>query len=287
MMNSKNSYRPLEKVIQRVPDRTLEILARRKIRSEAIGGFVSLTVGPPGSGKTSHLLYEATKIMEWYPDELIFWRDSLLSAAQFNRVKNYNVFTEEGNTLIFRDLLNGGTIDVPYKTFSCFDELVDIDTRKGLAKTGQLNVVYFKEDYTWIDFLQHLRRVIGWKSVFIDEIEDIIPLNPSKRMGESKNKRNEKNIEFSNNAKNVRKGLVNLFCDTQSIDEIDWRFKRKLNFIVYLRGARVSRSSRIKQIVVDKLTIGECFIDWENRKYGKSIYDAFPPRRPVIEVVVE
>lgn len=287
MMNSKSSYKPLEKVIQRVPDRTLEILARRKIRSEAIGGYVSLTVGPPGSGKTSHLLYEATKIMEWYPDELIFWRDSLLSAAQFNRVKNYNVFTEEGNNLIFRDLLRGGTIDIPYKTFSSFNDLVDIDTRKGLAKTGQLNVIYFKEDYTWIDFLQHLRRVIGWKTVFIDEIEDIIPLNPSKRLGETKNKRNEKNIEFSNNAKNVRKGLVNLLCDTQSIDEIDWRFKRKVNFIVYLRGARVSKASRIKQIVVDKLAIGECFIDWENRKYGKSLFDGFPPRRPVIEVVIQ
>jgi len=285
-MNSESTSDDLEKVIHRVSDKTLEILARRKIRSEAIGGYTSLTVGPPGSGKTSHLLYEATKIMEWYPDELLFFRDSLLSAAQFNRIKNYTVLTEKGNELIFRDLLRGGKIEIPYKHFETFDDIINIDTRQGLAKPQNLNVIYFREDYRWIDFLQHLRRVIGWKTVFIDEIEDIIPLNPSKRVGEPKNIRNEKNIEFSNNAKNVRKGLVNLLCDTQSFDEIDWRFKRKLNFTVYLRGARVSRSSRIKQIVVDKLRIGECFIDWENRIYGKSLFDGFPPRRPVIEVLI-
>ena len=271
-----------------ISNKIYEILSRRKLRDESFGGYGSLTVGPPGCGKTSQLLFEAKKFMEWSPTEIVFWRDSNLSAAQFNRIgDNWKVFTEKDCTLRFRDLIRGGSINVEYTTFDNFDTLINRDTGKGLVEPGKLNVIYFKDDYKWIDLLKHLRGVIGWQSVFIDEIEDIIPLNPSKRKGDERNIRLIKNIEFSSNAKEIRKGLVNLLCNTQSIDELDWRFKRKLNFIVYLRGARVGAGSRIKQIAIDKLSIGECFIDWETRMYGKSVFDSFPPRRPVYEVIVE
>lgn len=271
-----------------ISNRIYEILSRRKLRNESVGGFASLTVGPPGCGKTSHLLFEADKFMEWYPNEIIFWRDSTFSAAQFNRIgNNYKIFTEEKTNLSFRNLTKSGFLDVKYTKFKDFNELINQDTGAGLVEPRKINVIYFKNDYRWIDLLRHLRSTVGWQSVFIDEIEDIIPLNPSKQKGSRKNIRLQKNVEFSANAKEIRKGLVNLLCDTQSIDEIDWRFKRKLNFIVYLRGARVGKGSRIKQIAVDKLSIGECFIDWENRMYGKSIFNGYPPRRPVYEVIID
>jgi len=274
--------------ISKLTFKTVEILGRRKQRDESQGGFASLTVGPPGTGKTSHLLFEANLFMNWYPNELIFWRDSPLSAAQFNRIgDNWKVFVEKDCDVYFRNLMKGGMMDVPFQYFSSLNELIDMDTGTGLAKPGYLNVVYFKDDYCWIDFLLHLRRVIGWKSVFIDEIEDIIPLNPSKREGENKNIRNFKNIEFSNNAKQIRKGLVNLCANTQSEDELDWRFKRKLNFVVYLRGSRISVNSRIKQPMVDNLKMGECVIDWENRAFGKSTFKGYPPRHPVFEIVIQ
>ncbi len=277
-------------ISRNILNKIFEILYRRQLRDESIGGFTSLTSGPTGSGKTSQLFYEAKMFMKQYPKEIIFFRDSMLSASNFNRIgKNWKIFAEVGCNLKFRNLSAkvGGSMKVKYTTFNDFDELLDKDTGLGLAKPGILNVIYFKDDYRWIDLLIHLRRVVGWQSVFIDEIEDIIPLNPSKREGETRNMRNEKNIEFSNNVKKLRRGLVNLLADTQSEDEIDWRFKRKLNFNVYLRGSRVSSSTRIKQAAVDKLSLGECYIDMENRIYGKSHFSSFPPRRPVIEVDFE
>lgn len=264
-----------------------EILQRRKQRKENAGAYNSLTVGPPGSGKTSQMLHEAQCFLQWYPDELIFWRDSESSAAQFNRIgDNWKVFTEKDCKLEIRNLTKGKKVDIPYTTFENFEEIINKDTGEGLAEPGRLNVIYFKNDYTWIDFLFHLRRTVGWQTVFIDEIEDIIPLNPTKQEGEKANIRNLKNIEFSNNAKYLRRGLVHLLCTTQSEDEIDWRFKRKLNFTIYLRGAKASNRSRIRQSAIDKLEIGECFIDWENRKYGKSHFKSFPPRRPIFEVII-
>jgi hypothetical protein len=267
--------------------KTKVILKRRMLRDGAQGGYISLTVGPPGCGKTSHLLYEANMFMKEHPNEIIFFRDSTLSAAQFNRIgKHYNVFVEKGCDIRFRDLEQGGSIDIPFKTFKNLDELICQDTGEGLVKKQYLNVIFFKNDYRWIDLLCHLRNTVGWQSVFIDEIEDIIPLNPSKREGENKNIRNEKNIEFSNQAKQMRKGLVNLCCNTQAEDEIDWRFKRKLNFTVYLRGARVSRKSRVYQAWVDKLEIGKCIIDYEYRMYGKSNFKGYPPKTPIFEVII-
>jgi hypothetical protein len=263
-----------------------EILYRRQLRDISQGGFSSLAVGPPGSGKTSLILYDASRIIEWHPHETLFWRDSPNGAAQFNRIgKCWQIFAEDGVFLRFRDLTKGGSLEIPYKTFKDFDELINQDTGKGMCKPRQLNVIFFKDDYKWIDLLQHLRSTIGWQSVFLDEIEDICPLNPGKRPGEKRNIRNEKNILFANNAKAIRRGLVNLFCDTQNISELDWRFIGKINFICYLRGARVFSESRIKQVAVDRLPIGRSYLDWENRMYGKSFFPAFPPKKLVFEVI--
>jgi len=266
--------------------KTEEILQRRLLRDESQGGYCSLTIGPPGCGKTSHLLYEAELFMDEYPEEIVFFRDSTLSAAQFNRVKKWKVFVEKGCKVRFRNLTSGGTSDIPFVVFNNLSDLIDQDNGRGLVEPGFLNVVYFSDDYKWIDLMSHLRNTVGWQDVFIDEIEDIIPLNPAKREGENKNIRNEKNIKFSNEAKQIRKGLVNLCCNTQAEDEIDWRFKRKLNFYVYLRGARVNPKSKVWQSWVNKLDLGECIIDYEFRSYGMSTFRGYPPKKPVYEVII-
>jgi len=268
--------------------KTVEILTRRMLRNPAVGGYASLCTGPPGTGKTSMLLHEASTFMQRYPEEIIFWRDSPDSVVQYNRIgKRYQVLVEDGMDISFHNLSEGGPIDIPFKTFNSLYDIINPDTGKGLARPGMLTVLYFKEEYTWIDLLCHLRHCVGWQNVFIDELEDIIPLNPSRRLGEDRNYRMEKNLQFSNDSKQIRKGLVNLLTNTQSYYEVDWRFRNKLTFLCYLRGSKVDSESRIKQHAVDSLNLGDCFIDMEHRIYGKLKFPGYPPRFPLFEPVIK
>jgi len=251
-----------------------KILKRIFKRDKAEGGVSVETVGPQGSGKTSFDLHIAMKIMKKYPDELIFYRDSIESPVQFNRIDNWRIYAEEGVTLKFRDYSTNRYFDLPVYTFKNFDELYDI------AKPGLLNVVYFKKEYTWIDFLNYLRRHMhrgsGWKSVFLEEYEDI---SPQYAAGTGWTK----NLIYSKNAKNIRKGLVSTFANTQSKGDVSHMVRSKLMIHSYLRGSTVDDNSPIDQRAIDKLDIGEAMIDYGSN-FGKITFRAFPPRLPIFEV---
>jgi hypothetical protein len=264
-----------------------EIIHRRLLRNPSQGGHTGLITGPPGTGKTSFLLFESKLFMKKYPNEIIFWRDSPNSVCQFNRIgNNYKIFVESGCSINFRNFSKGGPITIPYTSFTDFNEIINQDSGQGLCEPGHLNVLYFQNDYTWIDFMDHLRKTIGWQSLFIDECEDLFPLNPSRRLNEERNYRMEKNLMFSNSVKQFRKGLVNLNCCTQNHFEVDWRVKSKMNFIMYLRGSRVDTDSLINQNSVNQLRIGQVYVDWEHRQFGKLDFKGFEPREPLIEVSV-
>lgn len=267
--------------------KTTEILKRRIMRDKEKGGINSLTVGPPGAGKTNQLIHDCKHIFKKHPKELVFWWDNPESAAQYVRkgVK-YQIFVEVGCNVSFRNLTAGGHLNQDYVEFNCFNDIVDMDTGKGLAKPQQINAIYFKNKYSLIDFISHLRKTVGFQSLFIDEIECIIPLNPPKLPHEEKNVRYQKNIEFSETAKEARKDLVNIFADTQDVADIDHRFKRKLNMIVYLSGSKVDKRSRVRESSVNNLPIGKGFICYERSSFGKIHFDYYPALDPIFSVTI-
>ena len=264
---------------------TNQILKQRMKRIKEEGGLSSITISPPGEGKTNQLIDDIVHIFKYHPEEKIFWRDNPKSAVQFNK-KNikWEIFVETGCNISFRNLSDGGKIDIPFTYFNTFNEIIDKDTGNGLAKTQQLNVIYFKNEYTWIDFVEHLRHTIGWQSVFVDELEDLIPLNPPRREGEERNYRYEKNLFFAENFKEFRKGWVNFFANTQDLADIESRVRRKLNYIIYLRGARVEKKSRVNQSSVNKMPKGLAFIEYEHGKFGKLRFKYYPNNNPYFEV---
>jgi len=265
--------------------KTTEILKRRLLRDAEKGGINSLTVGPPGAGKTNQLIHDCKNIFKHHPEELVFWWDNPESAAQYARKGiEYEIFVETDATPIFRNLTEGGTIKKKYTVFNSFNDLINMDTGKGLAKPKQINAIYFKNKYSIIDFISHLRKTVGFQSVFIDEIECIIPLNPPKLPHEDVNIRYQKNIEFSETAKEARKDLVNIFGDTQDVADIDHRFKRKLNMIVYLSGSKVDKRSRVRESSVNNLPIGKGFVCYERSIFGKIRFDYYPALKPVFSV---
>jgi len=268
--------------MERVTKRILNEKIKRDLEK---GGISSITVSPPGEGKTNQLIHDAQTIFKYQPEEIIFWRDNPKSAAQYNKKGvNWEIFIENGCKVNFRNLSYGGQLNIPYVFFKDFNQIIDKDTGKGFAKPGQLNVVYFKNEYTWIDFVEHLRHTIGWQSVFIDELEDLIPLNPPKREGETRNIRYEKNLFFAENFKEFRKGWINFFSNTQDLADIESRVRRKLNYIIYLRGARVEERSRIWQEFVNNLRLGWGAIEYEHGQFGTIKFDYYPNKTPYFEV---
>ena len=264
---------------------TKRILKEKTKRDLEKGGISSITISPPGEGKTNQLIHDAINIMKYCPNEIIFWRDNPKSVAQYNKKGvQWKIFIEEGCNVSFRNLSRGGTIDIPYIIFNSFNELINKDTGEGLVKPNQINVVYFHDEYKWIDFLEHLRHTVGWQSVFIDEIEDLIPLNPPKREGETRNIRYEKNLFFAENFKEFRKGWVNFFANTQDLADIESRVRRKLNYIIYLNGARVEERSNVIQGSVNKLRKGRGYIEFEHGKFGRIEFGYYPNNKPYFEV---
>lgn len=264
---------------------TKRILNEKMLRDLEKGGISSVTVSPPGEGKTNQLMHDAVNIFKYHPTEIVFWRDNPKSAVQYNkRGVKWEIFIQSDCNVNFRDLTNGGTIDIPFTYFNSFDEIINKDTGIGLAKPQQINVIYFKNEYTWIDFVEHLRHTIGWQSIFVDELEDLIPLNPPKREGETKNIRYEKNLFFAENFKEFRKGWLNFFGNTQDLADIESRVRRKLNYIIYLCGARVEERSLVIQTFVNTLRKGWAIIEYEHGKFGKIKFGYYPNLIPYFEV---
>lgn len=251
-----------------------KILKRVFKRDKNEGGVSVETVGPQGSGKTSFDLHVATKIMDKYPEEILFYRDSIESPVQFNRVENWKIYVEEGVTLKFRDYNTNKYFDLPVVVFKDFEELFNI------AEPCMLNVVYFKKEYTWIDLLNYLRRHMhrgnGFKSVFLEEYEDIAPQYAG-------GKQWRKNLLYSKNAKNIRKGLVSTFANTQSKSDVSHFIRSKLMMRSYLRGSKVDDVSPIDQRLVNGLKMGETIIDFGSN-FGKVIFDPFKPDDMIFEV---
>ena len=275
-----------------MPSNKLEIITKRLLaqimeRDLEKGGISSVCVSPPGEGKTNNLIHFANNILHYHPKEIVFWRDNPKSVVQYNkRGVKWEIFIKEDVKFCFRNLSEGGLIKIPYKTFSNFDDIINQDTGKGLAKPGQLNVIYFKNEYSWIDFTEHLRHTIGWQSVFVDELEDLIPLNPPKREGEKKNIRYNKNLEFASNFKEYRKHWVNFFGNTQDLADIESRVRRKLNYIIYLNGAMVEDRSIVAQPYVNSLRKGWSIVEYEHGKFGRAKFGYYPNKTPYFEIII-
>ncbi len=247
-----------------------QIYERVMARDSALGGIVLETLGVQGSGKTSLLLSIAEQIMSTYPKELIFWRDSFYTQCQFNRVEKWQIYIEKGVEIEFRDIDLGKTVSLPVTFFDDFDELIS------LAKPQQLNVIYFENNIKYVDFIKYLRLHPGFQSLFIDEYEDIAPLR-------CRGEQWKKNEEFSQEMKHIRRGLVNLFCDTQNSSDVDWRVRSKIMCHVYLYGSKVDHLSPVDQAGVNALDVGEILIDYGHALFGKGSFNAYPPRKPILE----
>jgi len=282
----RDDISPIEQVGEIIFDKILS-------RDPHVGGHGTEVLGAQGSGKTSFLLHLADIFTKRYPDEILFWRESVETPVQFTRFPKWRIFVERGLHFRILDKLDGGReIDIPYETFDTLPvvsynrqklrdpeffrknqenkEIQDdiFSTICSRARGGELTVLYFKEEFSWVDLMRFLRTRPKFQTLLLDEMEEIFPAATKEELWHR--------IEWAkDNFKHIRKGLVNLIGNTQDTTDIDWRIRRKLQIHIYLPGAVPDRRSRVIKKAMSVLKPGEAYMDWCWTLFGKINFPAY------------
>jgi len=221
------------------------------------GATTILVIGGMGGVKTSACLDYVEKIMQWQPDERVFWRESLKSPVQFKKIIgfDYTIFVEKDYNLVFKNIRTNKVFKPEIVVFKDFDELLQ------KSKGQTLNVVFFKQNTSWVDFIQFLNNNDGWFTIAMDEIEDVFP---SETSGEDWKQMQK----FANIIKHCRRGLVTLIGNTQQTYNIDHRIRSKIMIHLYGFGAKLEGYSRINRKCLDNITKGEFWIEEGYTRFG-------------------
>jgi len=215
------------------------------------GGILGEVTGAMGTSKTGCLLFLADFIMQNRPFERIFFREQVnapLQVFKIGEASKYTFFVKNDAEIAFRDRNKKLEIieEFPYETFDTYEELWE------KSKPGNVSVVFFKTDAEWMDFIDWLRNAGEWVNVLVDEMADIVPNGA----GGTTYKRIEK---FANTMGAVRRCMMNVMYNTQSIADVHWKVRHKAMFHVYFRGAKPDKrgGSSIKQKAINSLDVNE------------------------------
>jgi hypothetical protein len=222
-----------------------KIMKRIHVQNKDLGGLFSITTGGQGVGKTGTMLSFAEYTMKQYPNQKIFWSECFDAPLQFTKLGDENkwkVFVQGGVNLVFRDRNNYlKPINLEHTTFSDYENLWN------KALPGKVNVVFFNDRAKWMEWIGWLRSTGEWNHTFIEELGEICPSTSREAMW--------KRIQtFADTAKDIRKCMMNVHCNTQTLQDIDYRVRQKIMLYIFLPGAKVGRSAtRVTQTAVDNL----------------------------------
>lgn len=236
------------------------------------GGVFTEITGSQGSGKTSVMLSFMDYTIKNNPSEKIFWSSCYNAPLQFVKIgeENYHIMVLEGSGVTFHDRNN--KLKQIYPKVTNFKDYTDLFNK---AKSGICNAVFFGDRYKWMDFIYYLRSVGEWCHVYIDEISELCPAFTSGKLW-------HRIKDFSLDLKEVRKCMINVHTNTQSVSDIDHRVRTKLMVKVYLVGARSDNVSRITQTAIDNLDEdpvngNEAYLEFSG-KFGKTRFkDIYKP----------
>jgi len=277
-MNSKNSSNSfMEEYDEILSKKTVngELIKNRILQRKPNEGAIAVEcTGIQGSGKTSLMLWFADAILHNDKQEYVFWRDSVDSPLQYNKIGNnrFKILVHNDTNIRFMNTETMQKANIPHYRFETMEDLYE------LSEPDKINAVYFPDDYMWIDLIKFLRLQPGWQSVFLDEYEDVCP---QRCRGEQWHR----NEWFGKNIKQVRKQLVSVFGNTQSNMDVDVRVRTKMMIYMYLFGSRVDGLSPVYQKTISGLTIGRAWVDWGHSIYGEIKFPAYYPVEPSISAL--
>lgn len=246
------------------------------------GGNVVGISGAQGSVKTTVCLDLAEKKLAHHNDEKIFWRETLKSPMQCQRLikYDYNIYIEKDCKLQF----------IKAKTQKVFDpDVIYFDGVKDLYNMvdyGVINVVFFKSSKGWTNLIEECNiNSNQWDTVFLDEMEGLYYAGAN-------NQTEDRWWDWMNSSgeviKECRKSHTSVIGNYHDENLIDHRIKNKFMFYMYGFGAVVNRSrSRIKQSMADGCPMGTFCIAQGRNRYGKvKIKQHYPAIDDCIVVTV-
>lgn len=228
------------------------------------GGSVCGISGSQGSVKTTVMLDLVEKKIENHPEEILFWRETIKSPMQCQRLLTYDfkIYAENNYDLKFYSPMNRYNVDLEIIRFNDIDHLFDI------VQTGVLNVIFFKSKKKWTDLIDKCNIESNiWTTVFLDELEGLYDAG-------SNNQTDDRWWDWMKESgdviKECRKSHTSLFGNYHDENLIDHRVKGKFMFYLYGFGAVVnSKRSRIRQTMVDGVERGEFCIASARNRFGK------------------
>lgn len=236
-------------------------------QSQDIGGAFAYITGGMGGGKTSAMFSLEIHTLINYPDQKIFFSEAYGAPLQCFKmnIKHLNFMVMEGSNVVFRDRnnhLSKVNLPVTYfksikkerkilredNTYEIIEELVpDFDDLYNKAEPSKINVTFFGNRLFWMDFIRYLRHTGEWNHVFIDELGEITPAGTSGKTW-------KKISRFASYAKDIRKSMIKVICNTQSVRDSDYRVQDKFMFRIFLPGAMADpKHSRVSQGAIDNL----------------------------------
>jgi len=219
-----------------------EIISTLYSHSEDAGGFFTEITGGMGSFKTGALLLFADYAMNNHPTEKCFFSEAYYAPLQSMKLKKDKIqyFIKKDSGVYFTNRDTGKETNLKQKVFKDYADLYE------QAQPGKLNVVFFGSRLEWMQFIAWLRTITGWVHVFIDEMSEICPAwEGGDLLSQIK--------EFARVCKDIRKCMMNVFYNTQTAGEIDWRVRKKIMCHIYLPGAHVNPDSGVWQKAVGRL----------------------------------
>jgi len=231
-----------------------KILKRIHIHDLDHGGvFVSIT-GAQGSGKTSVMLSFMKYTITHYPNEKIFFSNPYNAPLQFVKIgkEHYHIMTKEGAGVTFHDRTQ--RLKQIYPNVTMFKDYNDLYEK---ALPGYCNAVFFGDRYEWMGFVHYLRSVGEWTHLYFDELSEIAPAFTGGGIWKQIK-------DFAIDLKEIRKCQINVFSNTQSLQDLDHRVRTKTMIRLYMPGARSGGESRVNQPAIDNLE--------ENPKLGNQGY---------------
>jgi hypothetical protein len=260
------------------------IIRRMHSQDMDSGGVFTQVTGGQGTGKTSIMLSFVKFTMQNYPDQKVFWSDCYKAPLQSLKagLENCHFMVKKGSGVTFHDRNNKLAevtehINPTYFTVgkNAIGEPDYSDVYKK-AKKGKINVVFFGNRHKWMNFIGWLRDCGEWVHVYIEEFAEIAPTNPGGEMY-------KKMLQFADTLKDVRKCMINVYTNTQTPAEVDWRIRKKYMIRIYLPGSKVEGHgyTRVTQKAVDNLLRhpegNEAYIDHAGT-FGKTRFtDIFNP----------